>query len=97
MDHSATADQMLPKVALIEEESATLGAYARARIATAVEQGIPCPARPEQSEVFAGQLRESGGRCRHGCAPRGHSLVSYVTIFALWRVAGGPRGLPGRP
>jgi putative hydrolases of HD superfamily len=43
-EHGITADQVLSKVALIEEGSASLGAYARAMIATAVERGILLPA-----------------------------------------------------
>jgi putative hydrolases of HD superfamily len=43
-EHGITADQVLSKVALIEEGSASLGAYARTMIATAVERGILLPA-----------------------------------------------------
>jgi putative hydrolases of HD superfamily len=45
-EHGITADQVLAKVALIEEGSASLGAYARAMIATAVQRGILLPAAP---------------------------------------------------
>jgi putative hydrolases of HD superfamily len=45
-EHGITADQVLSKVALIEEGSASLGAYARAMIATAVQRGILLPAAP---------------------------------------------------
>jgi putative hydrolases of HD superfamily len=38
--HALTADQVLRKVELIEEGSASLGAYARAMIATAVQSGL---------------------------------------------------------
>jgi putative hydrolases of HD superfamily len=41
--HGVTVDQELPKVALIEDGSASLGAYARMMIATAVERGILQP------------------------------------------------------
>jgi putative hydrolases of HD superfamily len=44
-----TADQVLTRVDLIEEGSASLGAYARAMIATAVERGILAPASPPPS------------------------------------------------
>lgn len=43
--HGITADQVLAKVALIEDGSAALGEYARAMIARAVEQGLLAPAR----------------------------------------------------
>jgi putative hydrolases of HD superfamily len=43
-EHGITADQVLSKVALIEEGSASLGAYARAMVATAVRRGILRPA-----------------------------------------------------
>jgi 5'-deoxynucleotidase YfbR-like HD superfamily hydrolase len=43
-EHGITADQVLSKVALIEEGSASLGAYARAMVATAVQRGILRPA-----------------------------------------------------
>lgn len=42
--HGVTLDQVLPKVDLIEEGSASLGAYARKVIATAVERGFLRPA-----------------------------------------------------
>jgi putative hydrolase of HD superfamily len=45
-EHGVTLGQVLPKVDLIEEGSASLGAYARAMIATAVERGILAPAEP---------------------------------------------------
>jgi 5'-deoxynucleotidase YfbR-like HD superfamily hydrolase len=38
--HGVTLDQVLPKVDLIEEGSASLGAYARTMIATAVRRGF---------------------------------------------------------
>jgi putative hydrolase of HD superfamily len=47
--HGVTVDQVLAKVTLIEEGSASLGRYARAMIATAVAQGFlqpPGPAGP---------------------------------------------------
>ncbi len=43
--YGITADQVLVKVALIEEGSAALGGLARQLVATAVEQGILAPAR----------------------------------------------------
>jgi 5'-deoxynucleotidase YfbR-like HD superfamily hydrolase len=42
--HGVTLDQVLPKVDLIEEGSASLGAYARTMIATAVQRGFLRPA-----------------------------------------------------
>jgi putative hydrolase of HD superfamily len=45
-EHGVTLDQVLSKVNLIEEGSASLGAYARAMIATAVERGILLPGTP---------------------------------------------------
>lgn len=39
-DHGITEDQVLTRVALIEDGSASLGAYAREMIATAVEKGL---------------------------------------------------------
>lgn len=42
--HGVTADQVLAKVRLIEDGSATLGGYARQLIADAVERGILGPA-----------------------------------------------------
>ncbi|HUZ37714.1 MAG TPA: HD domain-containing protein [Streptosporangiaceae bacterium] len=42
--HGVTADQVLTKVALIEDGSASLGAYARDMIASAVDRGILAPA-----------------------------------------------------
>jgi putative hydrolase of HD superfamily len=44
-DHSLTADQVLDKVALIEDGSATLGRYARELVQSAVDQGFLAPAR----------------------------------------------------
>jgi putative hydrolase of HD superfamily len=44
--HDVTLDQVLPKVGLIEDGSASLGAYARAMIATAVERGFIRPGTP---------------------------------------------------
>ena len=41
--HGVTADQVLAKVALIEDGSASLGEYARGMIARAVEQGLLAP------------------------------------------------------
>jgi len=41
--HGVTLDQVLPKVDLIEEGSASLGAYARTMIATAVQRGFLRP------------------------------------------------------
>lgn len=43
-DHGITADQVLTKVALIEDGSPALGEYARGMIASAVRQGILAPA-----------------------------------------------------
>lgn len=43
-DHGITADQVLTKVALIEDGSPALGEYARGMIARAVQQGILAPA-----------------------------------------------------
>jgi putative hydrolases of HD superfamily len=43
VDHGVTADQVAPKVDLIGEGSAPLGAYARRMIATAVDRGILLP------------------------------------------------------
>jgi 5'-deoxynucleotidase YfbR-like HD superfamily hydrolase len=45
-DHGITEDQVLRRVALIEDGSASLGAYARKMIATAVQKGFLEPARP---------------------------------------------------
>ncbi len=45
-DHGITEDQVLTRVALIEDGSASLGAYAREMIATAVAKGLLAPARP---------------------------------------------------
>jgi len=42
--HGVTLDQVLPKVDLIEEGSASLGAYARTVIVTAVQRGLLRPA-----------------------------------------------------
>ena len=41
--HGVTLDQVLPKVDLIEDGSASLGAYARQMIATAVARGFLAP------------------------------------------------------
>lgn len=43
MDHGVTADQVALKVDLIAQGSASLGAYAKTMIATAVERGILLP------------------------------------------------------
>ena len=43
--HGITADQVLAKVELIEDGSATLGAFARNLVSLAVSQGILAPAR----------------------------------------------------
>jgi putative hydrolase of HD superfamily len=45
-EHGVTLDQVLAKVSLIEEGSASLGAYAQAMIASAVEQGFIRPRTP---------------------------------------------------
>ena len=53
--HGVTADQVLAKVALIEDGSASLGRYARAMIATAVAQGFLQPGpSPEPGAAAAG-------------------------------------------
>jgi putative hydrolases of HD superfamily len=44
MSHGITLDRVLPNVDLIEEGSASLGAYARAMVATAVDRGFLLPA-----------------------------------------------------
>lgn len=44
--HGVTADQVLARVALIEEGSPSLGKYAREMIADAVERGFLAPAGP---------------------------------------------------
>ena len=44
MSHGVTLDQVLRSVKLIEEGSASLGAYARAMVATAVDRGFLLPA-----------------------------------------------------
>ena len=44
-DHGVTADQVLDKVALIEDGSATLGRYARELVQSAVDRGFLAPAR----------------------------------------------------
>jgi putative hydrolase of HD superfamily len=44
--HGITEDQVLARVALVEDGSAPLGAYARQMIAAAVEKGFLTPARP---------------------------------------------------
>ena len=46
VEHGVTLDQVLSKVDLIEEGSASLGAYARTMIATAVERGFLLPGTP---------------------------------------------------
>jgi putative hydrolase of HD superfamily len=51
--HGVTADQVLAKVALIEDGSAALGEYARGMIARAVEQGLLAPA-PDPGASAAG-------------------------------------------
>jgi putative hydrolase of HD superfamily len=45
-DHGITEDQVLRRVALIEEGSPSLGGYARQMIAAAVNQGFIRPSRP---------------------------------------------------
>jgi putative hydrolase of HD superfamily len=45
--HGVTREQVLAKVALIEDGSASLGRYAREMIATAVDLGFLRPAAPE--------------------------------------------------
>jgi putative hydrolase of HD superfamily len=44
--HGVTADQVLTRVALIEDGSPSLGAYARGMVASAVDRGILAPPRP---------------------------------------------------
>lgn len=51
--HHVTADQELLKAALIEDGSASLGAYAKAMIATAVERGILLPEASPSSATTA--------------------------------------------
>jgi putative hydrolase of HD superfamily len=46
--HGVTVDQVLAKVALIEDGSPSLGRYARAMIAAAVAQGFLRPATPQE-------------------------------------------------
>jgi 5'-deoxynucleotidase YfbR-like HD superfamily hydrolase len=46
--HGITVDQVLAKVSLIEDGSASLGRYARAMIATAVAQGFLGPDSPPE-------------------------------------------------
>jgi len=46
--HGVTADQVLAKVTLIEDGSASLGRYARAMIATAVAHGFLRPGSPPE-------------------------------------------------
>jgi len=48
--HGITADQVLTKVALIEDGSAALGDYARDMIARAVGQGLLAPAAGQEAE-----------------------------------------------
>jgi putative hydrolase of HD superfamily len=43
--HGVTADQVLTRVALIEDGSPSLGAYARGMIASAISRGILAPPR----------------------------------------------------
>jgi putative hydrolase of HD superfamily len=43
MAHGVTADQVLARVALIEDGSPSLGAYARDMIESAVDRGILAP------------------------------------------------------
>jgi putative hydrolases of HD superfamily len=45
-EHALTADQVLDKVALIEDGSPALGAFARDLVRAAVDQGFLAPARP---------------------------------------------------
>ena len=53
--HGVTAEQVLAKVALIEDGSVSLGRYARTMIATAVAQGFLRPAAPpERGTAVAG-------------------------------------------
>jgi putative hydrolase of HD superfamily len=47
--HGVTADQVLTKVALIEDGSPVLGAYARDMIGRAVQQGFLAPARQPET------------------------------------------------
>jgi putative hydrolase of HD superfamily len=47
-EHGVTADQVLAKVALIEDGSASLGRYARVMIAAAVAQGFLQPGIPPE-------------------------------------------------
>ena len=44
--HGVTADQVLTRVALIDDGSPSLGAYARDMVASAVDRGILAPPRP---------------------------------------------------
>jgi putative hydrolase of HD superfamily len=48
-EHGITADQVLVKVELIEDGSATLGGYARDLVARAVRTGLLAPAPGQQS------------------------------------------------
>jgi putative hydrolase of HD superfamily len=41
--HGVTADQVLTRVALIEDGSPSLGAYARAMVASAIDRGLLAP------------------------------------------------------
>jgi putative hydrolase of HD superfamily len=43
--HGVTADQVLTRVALIEDGSPSLGAYARAMVGSALDRGILAPSR----------------------------------------------------
>lgn len=49
--HGVTLEQVLAKVALIEDGSASLGRYARAMIAAAVAQGFLRPAVPPETDA----------------------------------------------
>jgi putative hydrolase of HD superfamily len=49
--HGVTLEQVLAKVELIEDGSASLGRYARAMIAAAAERGFLRPAPPDTGEV----------------------------------------------
>lgn len=51
--HAVTVEQVLSKVALIEDGSASLGRYAREMIATAVELGFLRPAPPQTGAAAA--------------------------------------------
>jgi putative hydrolases of HD superfamily len=51
--HGVTLEQVLSKVALIEDGSASLGRHAREMIAAAVEQGFLRPAAPPSGQAVA--------------------------------------------